>query len=77
MFSKVAKNDFKPSHPLTQFHRESSFLKNDIAGSTPKVLIPAKNETNYNLSTFVEPIPNTSKAMSKSIQSNPLYHEDI
>lgn len=70
----IAKNDFKPTY--SQFNRDSSFQKNDIQGAHPKVLIPKKqNDIGFNLSTFVEPIPEKVKFVNKI--SNPLYHDDI
>lgn len=56
--------------------RDSSFQKRDINGANPKILIPPKtNDTNYSLSTFVEPIPDRAKHINKV--SDPLYRDDI
>jgi hypothetical protein len=56
--------------------RESSFQQKDIPGTTPKVHIPEHpTSTNFQLSTYIEPVPNHSKQIRKV--SNPLYIDDI
>jgi hypothetical protein len=69
-----AKQDF---HTQQQpFYRESSFLQHDIAGTSPKVLIPkSATSANFSLSTYVEPVPDRSKHINKT--SDPLCVADI
>jgi hypothetical protein len=51
-------------------------LQRDIPGTTPKVLIPQQlSSSNYQLSTYIEPVPDRSKHIHK--QSDPLYIDDI
>ena len=70
----TAKQDFSASQK--PFYRDSSFQQHDIPGTAPKVLIPKKgNQTNFALSTYIEPVPDRAKHIQK--HSNPLYVDDI
>lgn len=56
--------------------RESTFLLHDIEGTVPRKLIPNQPKSiNYQLSTYVEPIPDRNKHIQK--HSDPLFIDDI
>lgn len=69
----AGKADFPSQQP---FLRQSSFLSHDIQGTDPRVLIPKQpHQTNYSLSTYVEPVPDHSRKINKT--SDPLFIDDI
>lgn len=69
----IGKEDFKDRQP---YIRESTFLQHDVPGSKPRALVSRyPRETNFSLSTYIEPAPDYKKSIHKT--SNPLYIDDI